>query len=194
MSRAYLIAILASLMTLAACGNDAREDGADAGADAGQGDTGGTDTGGTDTGATDSGGTDTGGTDTGGTDTGGPLPEPENHRPSPEACDDERPLNNDWLPDPDMNPGMDCYAHEDCTEGRNGRCSDLGRGWWQCTYDQCLDDDGCAGEGVCACGGEWGSDANACLPGNCQVDTDCGDGSCEAGENPCNCATDCAGP
>lgn len=172
MYRPHLIAILACLMTLAACGNDAREDGADVGADAGVGDVGGSDTGGT-----DAGGTDTGGTDTGGTDTGGSLPEPENHRPAPEACDDERPLSTDWLPDPETMPGMDCYAHEDCTEGRNGRCSDMGRGWWQCTYDQCLDDDGCAGGGVCSCGGGWGSDANACLPGNCQVDADCGEGS-----------------
>jgi hypothetical protein len=83
------------------------------------------------------------------------------------------------LPSPDAGGGYhDCYAHEDCTDGVNGRCVGARMGY-VCTYDQCQTDDDC-GEGVCECGGgQMGhttSDYDVCVArGNCRVNADCGD-------------------
>lgn len=72
--------------------------------------------------------------------------------------------------------GEGCESHDDCTEGRNGRCSPMRFGF-ECTYDDCLSDSDCPPDHLCECEAAttW-TDRNACLPGNCRVDSDCGDG------------------
>lgn len=101
------------------------------------------------------------------------LPEPENHRPEEIVCDDERAPSTD-LPPPDSGD-WPCYQDSDCTDGENGRCRAEPRWGWSCSYDACTTDADCGGQ-VCACGGAWGNDANACRRGNCAVDADCGEG------------------
>ncbi|MFK7990758.1 MAG: hypothetical protein AB8I08_32355 [Sandaracinaceae bacterium] len=109
--------------------------------------------------------------DAGRGDAGGCQREPEEHRPGAGACDDERPYPSI---DPEAADISDCARHEDCTDGLNGRCVGSSFHGYRCTYDGCFADDEC-GEGPCACGGRW-SDANRCVPGDCQVDADCGPG------------------
>ena len=97
------------------------------------------------------------------------LPEPEAHRPEREAmCDDFR-------ESPDFDFSMisgGCHSHEECTEGMNGRCTNYGRGYADCTYDQCFVDADCA-SGPCNCGDDYSG--NTCRGGDCQIDADCGD-------------------
>ncbi len=130
---------------------------------------------GSDTTSSDTTNSDTTGTDTAGTDTGATtLPEPDNHRPAEIVCDRERPAT-EFLPDPDSGETWDCETDADCTDGENGRCSSMPRWGWACTYDSCFEDADCGGA-VCGCNADWGSDANRCYSGNCQVNADCGDG------------------
>lgn len=98
------------------------------------------------------------------------LPEPDRHRASAGPCDPER---DDTPFDPDMGPGGDCESHDDCTDGENGRCTNLGR-WTTCTYDGCFADSEC-GDTACICDGGSGGE-NVCMSGDCQVDADCGEG------------------
>jgi hypothetical protein len=100
------------------------------------------------------------------------LPEPDRHRAIAETCDDTRSSDGPNI-DPEMADFADCTSHDDCTEGDNGRCTDFGRGFWSCSYDQCFDDGGCD-DGGCICG-EGDFAANQCMRGDCQVDSDCGD-------------------
>ena len=125
----------------------------------------------TDTPATDT-VDDTTPTDTG-TDVIVSLPEPDNHRPEHVACDTERPAT-EYLPGPDDGE-WPCMEDAECTEGDNGRCSSMPRWGWECTYDDCFEDADC-GDTVCGCNGHWGSDANVCRGGDCQVNADCGVG------------------
>ena len=104
--------------------------------------------------------------------------EPRRHRPTVVGCDDERSNEGPFIDDETLARGGDelqCTAHEDCTDGDNGRCVGNSHDGWYCTYDLCASDDGCDG-GVCECGGGWRSDHNVCLGGNCRVDADCGPG------------------
>jgi len=191
---ALLIALTAGL---AACNNETRDEPGDVGGDTA------TDTGGGDT-STDTGETDSGGGDTGGPDTG--LPEPERHRPTAEVCDRER----DDTPVETFGMEGDCETHADCTEGENGRCTNLGR-WIACTYDDCFEDSDC-GDTACICDGGSGA-SNACMGGNCQTDADCGPGGwcspsygecgdysgvvayyCHTPEDECVNDSDCGGP
>ncbi len=110
------------------------------------------------------------------------TPVPDNHRPEAVACDETRPPT-EYLPEP--GDEWPCTQDSDCTEGNNGRCSAMPRWGWECTYDDCFDDDGCGGT-VCGCGADWGSDANSCYNGNCQIDADCGeDGFCSPSFDSC---------
>jgi len=97
---------------------------------------------------------------------------PERHRPEHVACDDQRSTDGPTIPE-GMEEMANCTSHDDCTEGDNGRCSDFGRGFWGCTYDQCFSDDDC-GVSACICGGDVAP--NHCMGGDCQVDADCGPG------------------
>ena len=111
----------------------------------------------------------------------GSLPEPENHRPeAAPMCDNER--DSPVIVDP-MTISAGCTAHDQCTDGINGRCTDYGRGYADCTYDQCFEDSDC-GAGPCVCG--TGAGNNVCMGGDCQVDADCGeDGYCSPSYSDC---------
>ncbi|MCA9550305.1 MAG: hypothetical protein KC933_09735 [Myxococcales bacterium] len=113
-----------------------------------------------------------GGLGDGGVDAGAQQT-PEKHRTTAVACDDVR--NVPDVPAGGTPIGSTCGSHDDCTDGRNGRCVDVNRGLYTCTYDACLQDSDC--EHVCECEGGFGSDHNICLQtGNCNVDADCGAG------------------
>lgn len=109
---------------------------------------------------------------------GGTLPDagveaPEKHRPERIDCDMTRPSPQVV---PSGNPEDQCAAHDDCTDGDNGRCLQMRFGY-VCTYDECFVDSDCASN-VCQCNGGFGSDANICMrQGNCLVDADCGPGN-----------------
>lgn len=62
--------------------------------------------------------------------------------------------------------------------GSNGRCVGNPHDGCRCSYDACVDDRGCTAGGPCACrlATRGAAGANVCLPGNCQVDADCGAG------------------
>lgn len=111
------------------------------------------------------------------------IREPERHRTLPEMCDDVRPPGP---VDGDGDPGGECSSDDDCVDGVNGRCVH-GR-FTMCTYDECFSDADCAndqGGGVCECEGGWGSDANACLGGDCRRDLDCETGYCSPSYGDC---------
>jgi hypothetical protein len=74
---------------------------------------------------------------------------------------------------------MYCLNDTWCTAGVNGRCyqeeCDCAPA---CTYDTCATDSDCA-QGVCACGAPVPNEGrlpNVCVPSNCYVDANCGDG------------------
>lgn len=126
--------------------------------------------------------------------TPGPPIEPEVHRPEAAQCVAGRPT---WEVEPITTYGYDdygygygdgCTAHEDCTDGDDGRCSFFtGRGgpYLACTYTECLTDADCGG-GVCSCAGDGEQDHNTCLPaGDCQTDADCGDDYCSPSVTSC---------
>lgn len=142
---------------------------------------------------------------------GGGLPEPAIHRPSPVTCDDERPVNPIDVSEWGEGPDIECESHDECDDGRNGRCV-YTRFGTACTYDQCLEDSACGGT-VCQCEGGFYADNNICLSeGNCLVDADCGDGGycspsfgdcgsytgvvgwyCHTAEDECTDNADCGG-
>lgn len=77
-------------------------------------------------------------------------------------------------------PTPNCMLDDDCTAGTNGRCllsvtSFVDMRTCTCSYDTCTSDTDCTG-GPCHCSAGPRTDANACRPGNCQVDADCGPG------------------
>ena len=98
--------------------------------------------------------------------------EPERHRASADACDNERPPSDAGVNYPD-DQDLPCRLDSDCTEGDNGRCQEFRFGP-ECTYDGCFEDNVCEGT-VCLCG--EGSSPNRCLSrGECQTDANCGPG------------------
>jgi hypothetical protein len=102
---------------------------------------------------------------------------PAKHRPVAEMCDDERNSSGPFIDDWALEQGGDfvsCTAHEDCTEGDNGRCIGNGHDGWYCSYDRCFVDDDC--DNVCECEGGFRGDFNVCVGGDCRTDADCGPG------------------
>ena len=74
-----------------------------------------------------------------------------------------------------------CLSDGDCADaGVGGRCA----AWTtlagcSCTFDRCVGDSDCPKGQTCACHGSpymLGS-GNACVPGNCRIDADCGAGA-----------------
>ncbi|HHO49804.1 MAG TPA: hypothetical protein ENK18_02780 [Deltaproteobacteria bacterium] len=119
-----------------------------------------------------------------------PVGVPDEHRSEAEECvagratwEVELPITTSYY-----GYGDGCTAHEDCTDGDEGRCSSFsGRGgpYLQCTYTECLTDADCGG-GVCRCAGDGEQDHNTCLPaGDCQTDADCGDDYCSPSVTSC---------
>lgn len=107
------------------------------------------------------------------------LKEPKVHRAVATACDTTRANSPVSAPDAGIGGGgyVQCTSHEQCTEGKNGRCTGNGHDGWRCNYDGCFADGECGKGSVCACEGGFRSDNNVCLAEGCQVDADCGAGS-----------------
>lgn len=107
-----------------------------------------------------------------------PMPRvPRRHRATRETCPTDRPASSCDL-------GMsgapaECRMDGQCTMGTNGRCVGNPHDGCRCSYDTCRDDMGCATGGPCACrlSNRGAAGANVCLPGNCQIDADCGNSS-----------------
>ncbi len=101
---------------------------------------------------------------------------PEKHRPVAEMCDDARDSSGPFIDDWALEQGdyVSCTAHEECTEGDNGRCIGNGHDGWSCSYDRCFADDDC--DNVCECEGGFRGDFNVCVGGDCRTDADCGPG------------------
>jgi hypothetical protein len=109
---------------------------------------------------------------------GHPLPVPEVHRISANACPAGVRPPADGCNRPAA-VGMTCTADSDCTDGANGRClPPMFNGICECSYDECNSDADCAADALCACGDAitGGRSANSCLPSNCRKDSDCGAG------------------
>lgn len=107
---------------------------------------------------------------------------PERHRVEGVMCDSEREVSV-------VDTSLDgCDAHEECTEGNDGRCVPVtdeppGPSRNECTYDACAGDSDCD-SGPCRCG--FAAGANRCFQGNCQVDADCGEsGFCSPSYGDC---------
>lgn len=96
-----------------------------------------------------------------------------------------------------------CRSNADC--GAKARCDcgvDQGRN--ACVpLDNCLRDAECGPDARCACGDPPANGPNACIPGNCRTDADCGGLSCAQGNEGKFCRTprdtcrtheDCASP
>lgn len=108
--------------------------------------------------------------------TDAPLRVPRRHRATRETCPAERPASS--CEPPISGPPSMCRADGECTSGVNGRCVGNPHDGCRCNYDACRDDSMCAAGGPCACRllTRGASGANVCLPGNCQIDADCGAG------------------
>lgn len=102
------------------------------------------------------------------------IPRPRNHRRSASTCDDARPPGTGTATGAYPPMFAACRTDEECTSGRNGRCSRIGFNSARCTYDECRVDADCPDRAVCACDEGWFSRADVCLPSNCRVDADCG--------------------
>ena len=157
--------VLVSIVLFAACvdahmGNEIPHDSVSAGSSAGTGDGAGASAAGT--GASVAGATAAG--------RGAPISmrEPKQHNAADQMCDYERTKGDD----PSSSRSFGCMSDAECTKGDNGRCINLGRGSWQCTYDECHSNVDCSG-GPCICGTGPAAN-NRCYQGNCQTDSDCG--------------------
>lgn len=105
----------------------------------------------------------------GGFDAGGiPL----QHRPSDTQCSQSPPGAGCPF------PGGTCQTDAQCTSDAaiNGRCVEPSLNTCTCTYDACAGDADCPTGQTCGCHGSpyAGSSGNACTPGNCRIDSDCG--------------------
>lgn len=73
-----------------------------------------------------------------------------------------------------------CQTSADCVENTHGSCIDDAWGGCACHYG-CVNDDDCDDGFVCACAGVV-SERATCIPADCTVDSDCGDGLCGLSE------------
>lgn len=101
---------------------------------------------------------------------------PRRHRATRETCTTTRPASNCDIGI--SSAPADCRMDSQCTMGTNGRCVGNPHDGCRCSYDTCNDDSACTTGGPCACrhATRGAAGANVCLPGNCQVDADCGAG------------------
>jgi hypothetical protein len=116
---------------------------------------------------------------------------PSRHRASASVCTQARPPGRSCAESPCLGSpfgiysGGNCGADQDCTTGSNGRCNCFTVAAGEsnaCSYDQCASDSDCSG-GVCVCredsirntAGACQATQTICLPGNCHIDSDCGD-------------------
>lgn len=104
------------------------------------------------------------------------------HRPTADACPEERPAGPDADALCSTGEGDLCASHADCGDGANGRCV-LGPVFDQCEcrYDECVTDADCGGTAVCGCAGVAPHEdqvVNRCMKADCRVDADCESGLC----------------
>jgi hypothetical protein len=124
------------------------------------------------------------------------VPEPASHIVERGECDLPR-----STPELGTNPSpkSECYAHDDCADGSNGRCSGANSSIWRCSYDGCFADADCPSGSHCVCGlvtevkldggfERARGNENRCVRGNCALDRDCGDaGYCSHSSGPVFC-------
>ncbi|MHB8417556.1 MAG: hypothetical protein ACYDCL_05745 [Myxococcales bacterium] len=107
-------------------------------------------------------------------------PAPINHRPNDAQCSTPAGPGSCGCSDGGSCSGAEfqCTGDSSCTQGVNGRCDGNGPiAGCSCNYDQCSGDGDCPSNETCAChGSPYKFGGNACIPGNCRVDSDCGDG------------------
>ena len=84
----------------------------------------------------------------------------------------------------DNTGGGTCTANADCTDMPHGSCRQdisfggvLVGGTCSCRYG-CAQDSDCADGEICRCAGEGLGPTSECIPAECTVDADCGDGLC----------------
>jgi hypothetical protein len=155
--RRFALGVGAVLVGVWACGGTTAG-GADAGSDA----------------ASSSGSGGSSGSGSGSGSSSGGLP-PVNHRPSDSQCNTTAPPGDCTF----ANPGAACHGDADCADaGPNGRCVvPNGPPTCFCTWDRCAGDATCPTGQTCAChGSAYNGVGNACVPGNCRLDSDCGPG------------------
>jgi len=118
-----------------------------------------------------------------GNDAGAPFP--LNDRPTSLPCVSQRAAVHPTPADVSCTPPgacgdiFQCTQDSDCTQGQNGRCASTGPiAGLACSYDECVNDDGCPKGSACQCRAQSGDqDANYCTsPGTCRVNADCGVG------------------
>jgi hypothetical protein len=131
---------------------------------------------------------------------------PERHRASGTCEKAVRPAPESCAKGPEQL--STCDADDECTAGRNGRCTN-GRFGCHCVYDACVSDDECGAGQACACN-PFGS-GNRCVKAGCRVDQDCGTGGfcgpqlfgctleigayqCYTSRDQCIADSDCGGP
>jgi hypothetical protein len=98
------------------------------------------------------------------------------HRPAGATCDHDRPS---LVPDGGFTTMRgQCTTDADCADGGvDGRC--LLPGPFKppiCTYDSCFQDSDCGTSEDCVCRDYQTIEENDCVPSNCRIDSDCGDG------------------
>ncbi len=128
-----------------------------------------------------------------GTDTP-PLVMGLDHRATAVACAADRPVTEPADASCGTHGGDTCAAHDDCTDGLNGRCV-LDPNFFDCAcrYDECTLDEDCGGTAVCGCA-ETAPHVylsnNRCMNGDCREDADCPSGLCLANRWGCGSVED----
>lgn len=95
-----------------------------------------------------------------------------------------------------MGAGGICQTGADCVDEEHGRCLEDPFGGCLCDYG-CATDADCVEGFICACAGVT-SDHSSCIPADCTIDDECGDGLCGLSEYEGCCGmsyqTACAAP
>jgi hypothetical protein len=124
------------------------------------------------------------GADSSHADSAGVAEVPRNHRANDSAC--ATPASPGQCGPivtnpPDASTSNPCTSDVQCTAGRDGRCNTQAPAYGlmdcKCDYDTCAVDTDCPTGELCVCHGTayaYGA-GNTCMPGNCRVDSDCGE-------------------
>jgi hypothetical protein len=115
------------------------------------------------------------------------------HRTDDSQCATPRPPGTCPAGDAEESEVFECTSDSECVDGGlDGRCTNSpgGPAGCDCTYNACQTDTDCKTGELCVChDSAYSYGGNACMPGNCRVDSDCGkDGYCSPsrGMNDCS--------